>query len=106
MAKTMTKSVRVTDEQWNRIENAVGDSKQSPNHLLVQLAMEALDRRDWPRTEFEIRLLRSTLFTAEVTARNMIAEGREDELKDIRREISRLAPSLPVNSTSDEDSRD
>ena len=101
MAKTMSKSVRVTDEQWKRIEAAVGNSKQSPNHLLVQLAMEALDRREWPRSELEIRLLRSTLFTAEATARNMIAEGREDELEEIRREISRIAPEpmpTPIRS--------
>ena len=98
MAKTMSKTVRVTDEQWKRIESAVGNSKQSPNHVLVQLAMEALDRREWPRSELEIRLLRSTLFTAEVTARNMIAEGRHNEVEAIRREISRIAPQLPLES--------
>ena len=100
MAKTMTKSVRVTDEQWNRIENAVGNSKLSPNHLLVQLAMEALDRREWPRTELEVRLLRSTLFTAEVTARNMIAEGREEEMEEIRKGISEFLPEFTANPTS------
>ena len=92
MAKTISKSVRVTDEQWNRIENAVVDSKQSPNHLLVQLAMEALDRRESPRSELEIQILRSTLFTAQAMARNMIAEGREDEVEEIRRQISRIVP--------------
>ncbi|MDE0002805.1 MAG: hypothetical protein OXQ29_08930 [Rhodospirillaceae bacterium] len=102
MAKTMTKSVRVTDEQWKRIENAVGNSKQSPNHLLVELAMEALDRCEWPRTELEIRLLRSTLFTAQATARNMIAEGRKDEVDEIRREISRITPKLPSPTQSNE----
>ena len=96
MVKTMSKTVRVTEEQWNRIETAVGNSKQSPNHLLVQLAMEALDSREWPRTELEIRLLRSTLFTAEATARNMIAEGREDEVEEIRRKITNIAPALPA----------
>ena len=59
--------------------------------MLVQLAMEALDRREWPRSELEIRLLRTNLFTAEVTARKVITEGREDEVEEIRREISRLA---------------
>ena len=65
-----------------------------PNHLLIQLAMEALDRREWPRSELEIRLLRSTLFTAEAAARNMIADGREKEVEEIRRDISRIAPEL------------
>ena len=95
MARTMSKTVRVTDEQWKRIESAVGNSKQTPNHVLVELAMEALDRREWPRSELEIRLLRSTLFTAEVVARNMIAAGLEDEVEEIRREISRIMPELP-----------
>ena len=77
MPKTMSKTVRVTDEQWNRIETKAGNQNQSPNHLLVQLAMEALDHREWPRTDLEIRLLRSILFTAEATARNMIADVLE-----------------------------
>lgn len=91
----MSKTVRVTDEQWNRIETAARNKNQSPNHLLVQLAMEALDRREWPRSELEIRLLRSTLFTAEATARKMIAEGREKEVEEIRREISKITPQPP-----------
>lgn len=99
MARTMSKTVRVTDEQWNRVETAARNRNQSPNNLLVQLAMEALDRRDWPRNELEIRLLRSTLFTAEVTARNMIAEGRENEVEEIRRDISRFAPKFPDNTS-------
>ncbi|MDE0006156.1 MAG: hypothetical protein OXQ29_25990 [Rhodospirillaceae bacterium] len=97
MTKTISKTVRVTDEQWNRIENAVVDSKQSPNHLLVELAMEALDRRESPRSELEIQILRSTLFTAQAMARNMIAEGREDEVEEIRQEISQFAPELRSN---------
>ncbi len=98
MARTMSKTVRVTDEQWKRIESAVGNTRQSPNHVLVQLAMEALDRREWPRSEPEIRLLRSTLFTAEVTARTMIAQGREEELEEIRHEISRIVAEPPPRS--------
>ena len=99
MAKTQSKTVRVTEEQWNRVENSAGKRNESPNHLLVKLAMEALDRREWPRTELEIQLLRSTLFTAQATARKMIADGREDEIEEIRREISRIAPKLPIRTT-------
>ena len=94
MAKTLSKTVRVTEAQWNRVENAARKRNESPNYLLVVLAMEALDCREWPRTELEIQLLRSTLFTAQVTARNMIAEGRENEVVEIRREISMIAPDL------------
>ncbi len=95
MAKTLSKTVRVTEAQWNRVETAARKRNDSPNHLLVQLAMEALDRREWPRTELEIHLLRSSLFTAQAIARDMIAKGRSDEIEEIRREISRIAPDVP-----------
>ena len=67
---------------------------------LVQLAMEALDRREWPRTELEIQLLRSTLFTAQAIARDMIAKGRKEEIEEIRREISRIVPELPLRTVN------
>ncbi len=94
MAKTLSKTVRVTEAQWNLVENAASKLNESPNYLLVQLAMETLNRREWPRTELEIQLLRSTLFTAQATARNMIAEGRENEVEDIRQQISMIVPKL------------
>ena len=101
MAKTLSKTVRVTEDQWSRVEKAARKHNESPNHLLVQLAMEALDRHEWPRTELEIQLLRSTLFTAQATARDMIAKGRKEEIEEIRREISRIAPELPPGTTQD-----
>ena len=101
MAKTLSKTVRVTENQWDRVENAARKRNESPNHLLVELAMNALERREWPRTELEIQLLRSTLFTAQATARNMIATGRKEEIEEIRREISRIAPELPPETTQD-----
>ena len=104
MAKTLSKTVRVTEAQWNRIETEARMRNESPNQLLVELAMGALDHRDWPRTELEIQLLRSTLFTAQAVARDMIANGREDEVEEIRRDISRFAPDLPMTSTNEENS--
>ena len=101
MPKTLSKTVRVTETQWNRIENAARKRNKSPNHLLVALAVEALDRREWPRTELEIHLLRSSLFTAQAMARDMIATGRSEEIEEIRREISRIAPELPPETTQD-----
>ena len=101
MAKTQSKTVRVTEAQWKRVENAAKKRNESPNHVLVQLAMEALDRREWPRTELEVQLLRSTLFTAQAIARDMIANGREVEMQEIRREISRIAPELPPKARED-----
>ena len=37
----------------------------SANQLVVELAMEALDHSEWPRTEHEIQLLRSAMFAAQ-----------------------------------------
>lgn len=96
MARTLSKTVRVTEAQWHRVEAAARERNESPNHLLVKLAMDALDRREWPRTELEIHMLRSTLFTAQVIARDMVTEGRGDEVEEIRRDISRFAPELPA----------
>ena len=101
MAKTLSKTVRVTETQWNRVETVARGRNESPNHLLVKLAMEALERREWPRTELEIHLLRSSLFTAQAMARDMIANGRSEQIEEIRREISRIAPELPPAPTDD-----
>ena len=46
MARTLQKNVRVTPEQWNRIENAAKERDVSANRLVVELTMEALDRRE------------------------------------------------------------
>ena len=73
------------------------------NQLLLELAIEALDRRQWPRTEAEIHLLRSAMFTAQAIARDMQAAGRGDEIEKIARNISKIAPDLPPEN--DEDGR-
>ena len=59
--------------------------------------MEALDRREWPRTDLEILMLRSCVCTAQAIARDMIAAGRENEIKEIERAISTVAPCQPEN---------
>lgn len=92
MARTLQKNIRVTPEQWKRIENAAAERDVSANRLVVELAIEALDRREWPRTEHETRLLRSSMFTAQATARDMIAAGREEEVEEIRDLISSIVP--------------
>ena len=101
MVQTVQKNIRLTPEQWERIEQAADERGVSANQLLVELAMEALDRREWPRTEAEIHLLRSAMFTAQATARDMAAAGRGDEIEEIARNISKVAPELPPDTTSD-----
>ena len=81
MARTLQKNIRVTPEQWKRIENAAEERDVSANRLMVELAMEALDRREWPRTNLEIQLLRSSLFAAQAMARDMIAPDAKKRSK-------------------------
>ena len=95
MVTTVQKTIRVTQRQWDRVENAAKERDNSPNQLVVELAMEALERREWPTTEAEIHLLRSAMFCAQAIAHDMISEGRQDEVEKIRKNISRFAPVLP-----------
>ena len=57
--------------------------------------MEALERREWPRTEAEIVLLRSAMFAAQAIALDMEKAGRGDEIERIGRAISEVAPEWP-----------
>ena len=95
MVQTVQKNIRLSPEQWERIEKAAEERDVSANQLLVELAMEALDRREWPRTQAEIYLLRSAMFTAQAMARDMAAAGRGEEIEEIARNISKIAPALP-----------
>ena len=95
MVQTIQKNIRVTPEQWKRIENEAEKREMSPNRLVVEFVMEALERREWPRTEAEIHLLRSAMFTAQAIIRDMEKAGREEEVEQISRTISEVAPDLP-----------
>ena len=95
MAQTAQKNIRFTSEQWKRVEKEAEKHDKSPNQLVVELVLEALDRREWPRTEAEIHLLRSTMFTAQAIIRDMERTGREKEIEQISRNISEVAPELP-----------
>ena len=95
MAQTAQKNIRFTSEQWKRVEKDARERGISPNRLVVELAMEALERRQWPRTEAEIHLLRSAMFSAQAIIRDMERNGREEEIEQISRNISEVAPELP-----------
>lgn len=95
MANTIGRHIRIDEDHWRRIEALAEAHNTSPNRLLVELAVEALDHREWPRTEFEIQLLRSAMFAAQALARTMIADGRDDEVEQIRRSISAVVPDPP-----------
>ena len=88
--KALHKHVRIAPEQWERLERAAQGTPHSPNQILVELAMEALDRRTWPGTEVEVRVARASLFTAQAIALDLIAAGREKEVQEIRDFISTI----------------
>ena len=98
MAKTIGRHIGMDENHWWRIEALAEARDTSPNRLLVELAVEALDRREWPRTAHEIRLLRSALFAAQALARDMVAAGRDEEVEQIWRNISAVLPELPGES--------
>ena len=60
--------------------------------------MEALDRREWPGTEVEMRVARAALFTAQAIALDLIAAGREKEVQEIRDFISTIVPDPDTGS--------
>ena len=95
MANTVNKHIRVDENDWNRIEIAAREQGISPTRLMVSTTLEAIDGRQWPRTEAEIYLLRSAMFAAQAIARDMEAAGRGDEIAEIARNISNVAPELP-----------
>ena len=97
MANTIGRHIRIDEDHWRRIESLAEARNTSPNQLLVALAVEALDRREWPTTELEVQLLRSAMFAAQALARGMIADGRAEEVEQIRRGISDIVPDLTDN---------
>ena len=105
MVQTIQKNIRVTPEQWKRVEKEAERRDISPNRLVVDLAMEALERREWPRTEAEIHLLRSAMFAAQAIIRDMEAAGREVEIEQISKNISEVAPELPNKPTQPDQNR-
>ena len=94
MAQTTQKNIRFTAEQWKHVEKEAEMREISPNRLVVELAMEALECREWPQTEAEIHLLRSAMFTAQAIILDMEEAGREEEIEQISRNISEVAPEL------------
>ena len=64
-----------------RIETAARERGVSPNQLVIDLAIETLERCEWPRTESEMKVARASLFAAQALARDLIANGREHEVQ-------------------------
>ena len=103
--KTVKKTLRVRPEQWELIEQAAKGTRSTANQLVMELAIEALERRKLFSPEAEIRVARASLFTAQAIAKDLIAAGKEKDIKAIRDFISTIVPdpgaiATPVEKTS------
>ena len=47
---------------------AAKDREITANRLLAELAAQWLENREWPRTDVQIQVVRSSLFTARAVA--------------------------------------
>ena len=101
MGNTVNKHIRVDEDAWRRIEKAAHVRGISPSRLMISATLEAIEGREWPSTEAEIHLLRSAMFTAQAIIRDMASAGREEEIEQISRNISEVAPELPVRPAKD-----
>ena len=101
MGKSINKHIRVDEEHWKRIEKAAHERGISPSRLMISAVLEVTEGLKWPRTEAEIHLLRSAMFTAQAIIRDMERAGREKEIQQISRNISEVAPELPGKSAED-----
>lgn len=97
------RTIRVTPEQWDRIEKIAKDRDVSANRLVVELVMESLERRGWPHTELDIQVAKAALFAAQVLRRDPIAAGREDDVEETLQFVSALVSDSAVNSLSPPD---
>ena len=103
MAKTVSKHIRIEATLWERLEAAARDRETTANRLLAELATQWLRNREWPATDVQLQVARSSLFTAQAMARNLIAEKRENEIEEIRRYISTIIPDVsPVSPAATE----
>ena len=92
MAATVSKHIRVNEELRQRLEAAARDSDTTANRLLANLASQWLENHEWPRTEVQIRVARASLFTAQAIARDMIADGRKEDVEEILHYVSTIVP--------------
>ena len=92
--KIVNKHIRVRTRQWELIEQAAAGTALTANQLVIELAVEALERRKMFSHEAEIRVARASLFTAQAIARDLITTGKEKEIQEIRDFISTIVPDV------------
>ena len=73
---TLNKHIRVDEDHWARIEAAANRRGISPSRLQSKSILQAIEGGQWPRTEVDIRMYRSCLFTAQILAHDFLAAVR------------------------------
>lgn len=90
MAKSSDSSqhehIRILPEQWRRVERAAEGTTHAANQLLVASRW----RFSTIASHSVLKVASASLFTAQAIARKLIAEGRENEVQEIREFISTI----------------
>lgn len=86
-----------------QIEKIAKDRDASANRLVVELVMESLERRGWPRAEPDIQVAKAALCAAQILRRDPIAAGRKDDVEETLQFVSALVSNSAVNSSPPRD---
>ena len=96
MAKTVNKHIRIEATLWELLEAAARDRETTANRLLAELATQWLRNREWPATDVQLQVARSSLFTAQAMVRNLIAEKtRERDRRNPPIHLDNHSRSIP-----------
>ena len=100
MVQTTQKNIRVTPEQWKRVEkeaHSAGCFCRTSSWSSSR--WKALERREWPRTEAEIHLLRSAMFAAQAIIRDMERAGRVGRDRANQQEYLRSRARIAIETS-------
>ena len=107
VARSVNKHIRIDEELWERLEAAALDGETTANRLLSELATQWLENREWPRTDVQVRVARSSLFAAQAIARDMKKAGRQQEIDEILEYAALIVPDhAPASSVAKDCSAD
>ena len=96
--KNMPKAKRRRMEGRDKVDKTIvvgaKDHETMASRLLAEFAAQWLENCEWPRTDVQIQVTRSSLFTAQAVARDTITGGRKKEIEEIRNLISTIVPDI------------
>ncbi len=81
MVQTIQKNIRVTPEQWKRIENEAEKREMSPNRLVVEFVMEALERRRFVYAALALETIDGPLDGSDGRGARAVSECRGEKIR-------------------------